>query len=72
MLIEKGMNIARLNLAHCTHDFAKQVIKDVRDFCSSNNRKLQVFPAMFFNLSVLFGSILTGLKYDPGSLRMAR
>ena len=24
------MNIARLNLAHCTHDFAAQVIKDLR------------------------------------------
>jgi pyruvate kinase len=24
------MNIARLNLTHCTHEFAKQVIKSIR------------------------------------------
>ncbi|KAJ3298742.1 hypothetical protein HK104_010307 [Borealophlyctis nickersoniae] len=29
-LVEAGMNVARLNLTHCTHDFAAKVIRDLR------------------------------------------
>ena len=30
-LVQNGMNIARLNLSHCDHQFAAQVIKDLRE-----------------------------------------
>ena len=36
LLIESGMNIARLNFAHCTHSFASSVISNIRAYLSEN------------------------------------
>ena len=30
-LVQNGMNIARLNLSHCDHEFAALVIKNLRE-----------------------------------------
>ena len=40
-LIRQGMNVARLNLAHCTHEFANAVISHVREYCKNNPEKTQ-------------------------------
>ena len=32
-----GMDIARLNFSHCSHEFASQVIKDIRDYLKDAN-----------------------------------
>lgn len=41
-LVEGGMNIARLNLSHCTHDFAAAVIKDLRTYIDNTNNSAEV------------------------------
>jgi pyruvate kinase len=37
-LLEGGMAIARLNLAHCTQEFAAQVIQDLREIQKGSKR----------------------------------
>jgi pyruvate kinase len=37
-LIDGGMNIARLNLSHCSHEFAAQVVKDLRKIQKGTER----------------------------------
>lgn len=37
-LIQGGMNIARLNLSHCSQEFATQVVKDLRKIQSGTER----------------------------------
>lgn len=42
-LIDRGMSIARLNLAHCTHKFAVQVITDVRAYSKASNIQVAIW-----------------------------
>ncbi|KAI8910997.1 pyruvate kinase [Gorgonomyces haynaldii] len=41
-LVKNGMNVARLNLAHCSHEFAAQVIRDLRSYLEAPGQPLQV------------------------------
>ena len=41
-LVNRGMSICRLNLAHCTHDFAAQVIQDLRSHLDETGQTTQV------------------------------
>ncbi|KAJ3411820.1 hypothetical protein HDV05_001662 [Chytridiales sp. JEL 0842] len=41
-LVEAGMNVCRLNLSHCTHAFAAQVISDLRSYIESTNNTAEV------------------------------
>ncbi|KAI9003256.1 pyruvate kinase [Gaertneriomyces semiglobifer] len=41
-LIEGGMNVARLNLSHCTHEFAKEVISHIRSYQRETNSTVEV------------------------------
>ncbi|KAI9366726.1 Pyruvate/Phosphoenolpyruvate kinase-like domain-containing protein [Zopfochytrium polystomum] len=41
-LVESGMNVCRLNLSHCTHDFAAQVIRDLRKYIDDTNHTAEV------------------------------
>jgi pyruvate kinase len=36
------MSIARLNLTHCTHEFAKQVIENLRAYLAESNSSAPV------------------------------
>ncbi|KAJ3088172.1 hypothetical protein HK102_009400 [Quaeritorhiza haematococci] len=41
-LVEGGMHIIRINMAHSSHDFALKVIKDVREYLKETNHTAQV------------------------------
>ncbi|TPX38928.1 pyruvate kinase [Synchytrium endobioticum] len=41
-LIDAGMNVARLNFSHCTHEFAAQVINNIREILTETNSTAQV------------------------------
>ncbi|KND02257.1 pyruvate kinase [Spizellomyces punctatus DAOM BR117] len=41
-LVEAGMNIARLNLSHCTQEFATQVISDIRTYLQESGSTAEV------------------------------
>ncbi|KAJ3320850.1 hypothetical protein HDU76_000204 [Blyttiomyces sp. JEL0837] len=41
-LVEGGMNVCRLNLSHCTHEFARQVIQDLRAYIERTNNTAEV------------------------------
>jgi pyruvate kinase len=41
-LVEGGMNVCRLNLSHCTHEFAAQVISDLRTYIEKSNSTAEV------------------------------
>ncbi|KAJ3109099.1 hypothetical protein HDU97_009217 [Phlyctochytrium planicorne] len=41
-LVEGGMNVCRLNLSHCTHEFAKQVIENLRTYIEETNNTAEV------------------------------
>ncbi|KAI8855049.1 pyruvate kinase [Chytridium lagenaria] len=38
----KGLNVCRLNLSHCTHEFAKKVIKDLRSYIEETSNTAEV------------------------------
>ncbi|KAI9099745.1 pyruvate kinase [Phlyctochytrium arcticum] len=41
-MIESGMNVARLNLSHCTHEFASNVIRDIRSYLQTSGSSAEV------------------------------
>ncbi|KAJ3216526.1 hypothetical protein HDU67_009311 [Dinochytrium kinnereticum] len=41
-LVEGGMNVCRLNLSHCSHEFAKQVIEDLRSYIDETHNTAEV------------------------------
>ncbi|KAI9032294.1 pyruvate kinase [Hyaloraphidium curvatum] len=40
--VEDGVNVFRLNLSHCTHEFARKVIEDLRYYLSSTKTVAEV------------------------------
>ena len=36
-LVERGMNLARLNMSHAPHDWARRVVKDLREIAARRN-----------------------------------
>lgn len=41
-LVEAGMNIARLNLSHCTQEFASEVISNIRSYLEESGSTAEV------------------------------
>ncbi|TPX30537.1 pyruvate kinase [Synchytrium microbalum] len=41
-MIEAGMNVARLNLSHCTHEFAQEAITNIRSILTETNSTAEV------------------------------
>ncbi len=41
-MIESGMNVVRINMAHATQDFALKIMKNVRDYIQETNSTAQV------------------------------
>ncbi len=41
-MVEAGMNVMRINMAHATHEFATRVIKDLRDYIADQDSTAEV------------------------------
>ena len=44
-MIKKGMNVARINLSHSTHEFAEEVVKKIRKL----NKELNTNVGILFD-----------------------
>ncbi|KAJ3277117.1 hypothetical protein HDV01_000169 [Terramyces sp. JEL0728] len=62
--VEEGMNIARLNLSHCTHEFALQVINDLRQI----QKELNVRSDVAIWIDVNGPKVRTGKLNEPVTL----
>ncbi len=41
-LIDAGMNLARLNMSHATHDWVRRVVRDLREAAKARNRSVGI------------------------------
>ncbi len=41
-MIEGGMNVCRINMAHSTHEFAATTIKQLRKYVSENDSSAEI------------------------------
>ena len=64
-MIDGGMNIARLNMSHATHDWVRRVVKDIREAAAA--RKLSVGILMDTQgPAIRTGDLKTALDLKPG------
>ncbi|MEO7299063.1 MAG: pyruvate kinase [Verrucomicrobiota bacterium] len=65
LMIDGGMNIARLNMSHATHDSVRRTVKDIREAAAS--RKVSVGILMDTQgPAIRTGELTTALDLKPG------
>src|SRR6185312_9848917 len=62
-LIEEGMDVARLNFSHGTHDFHRGLIQNVREAAKSLNRRVAI-------MQDLQGPKIRAGKLKPGGIEL--
>lgn len=71
-MMHAGMNIARLNFSHGTHEYHRSTIKNIREAVDSYSKKLGYKYALAIALDTKGPEIRTGLTADRGDISLNR